>query len=135
MKTFQDQWPDRMERRGHWRDLIQDRREGRNDLRDLSEDRFRSRDDLRDLLMDRMERRALLRELLAEHMHNRGGMHDRGDMHGAASNRFEGEEEGGGGASGVNRQDLRDLILDHVRSRGDVDEMLEQIRDRIQGED
>ena len=37
--------------------------------------------------------------------------------------------------SGINHQDLRDLILDRVRSRGDVDQLLEQIRDRIQPEE
>lgn len=81
-------------------------------------------------MADRLERRALLRELLAEHMHNRGGA--AGDL---VSNRFEGAEENTGGTAGVNREDLRDLILDRIRNRGDVDQLLEQIHDRIGGEE
>jgi hypothetical protein len=104
--------------------------EGRNDLRDLFEDRIRSRDDMRDLLADRLERRALLRELLAEHMHNKGGA--AGEL---ASNRAEGADENSGGTTGVNREDLHDLILDRIRNRGDVDQLLEQIHDRIGRED
>ena len=119
-----------MERHGHVRDLIRDRLEGRNDIRDLVEDRIRSREDLRDLLADRTERRALLRELLAEHMHNRGGA-----AGSQVSNRFEGAEDNTGGAAGINREDLRDLILDRIRNRGEVDQVLEQIRDRIGGEE
>ena len=77
-------------------------------------------------MANRLERRALLRELFAEHMHNRGGAAD--DL---VSNRFEGADENTGGAAGINREDLRDLILDRLRNRGDVDHLLEQIHDRI----
>jgi hypothetical protein len=125
-----DSSADRTEKRGHVRDLIRDRLEGRNDLRDLFEDRMRSREDMRDLLADRMERRALLRELLSEHMQNRGGA--AGDH---VSNRFEGADENMGGTGGINREDLRDLILDRIRNRGEVDQLLEQIHDRIGGEE
>ena len=113
-----------------FRDLIRDRLETRNDLRDLLGDRIRSREDLRDLLTDRMERRALLRELLAEHMNNRGG--SAGDL---VLNRSEGSDENPGGTAGINREDLRDLILDSVRNRGEVGQLLEQIHDRIAGEE
>ena len=51
------------------------------------------------------------------------------------SNRFESGEENAGGAAGINREDLRDLILDRIRNRGDVDQLLEQIHDRIEGEE
>jgi hypothetical protein len=51
------------------------------------------------------------------------------------SNRSESGEENAGGSAGVNREDLRDLILDRIRNRGDVDQLLEQIHGRIGGED
>jgi 7,8-dihydropterin-6-yl-methyl-4-(beta-D-ribofuranosyl)aminobenzene 5'-phosphate synthase len=45
-----------------------------------------------------------------------------------------GVEETAGNATGINREDLRDLILDRIRNRGEVDQLLEQIHDRIGGE-
>jgi len=76
-----------------------------------------------------LERRALVRELLSDRLRNRGSMAD------LVSNRFQGSEENDGGATGTNREDLRDLILDRIRNRGDVDQLLEQIHDRIGGEE
>ena len=73
----------------------------------------------------------MLRELLAEHVRGQEG-----GLRGHASERLENAtEERSGTETGVNREDLRDLILDRVRSSGDVDQLLEQIRDRISGEE
>ena len=142
---MRDLLSDRMERRARLRDLLADRFEGRNDLRelfadrargredlrDLSADRMQGREDLRDLLQDRLERRALLRELLAEHVRAQEGR-----LSGLGSERLENAaDERSGTETGVNREDLRDLILDRIRNRGDVDQLLEQIRDRIEGQE
>jgi len=120
---------ERAERRGQLRDLILDRLQERQALRELLGDRLRGREDLRDLLADRLERRMLLRQILAEHPILGERMGNQGD----SSDRYEGAEENEGGATGISRADLRDLILDHVRSRGDVDQVLEQIHNRIEG--
>jgi hypothetical protein len=101
----------------------------RQAVRELLGDRLRGREDLRDLLTDRLERRALLRQILAEHPVLGERMGNRGD----SSDRYEGAEENEGGGTGISRADLRDLILDHIRSRGDVDQVLEQIHNRIEG--
>ena len=86
---------------------------------------------MRDLLQDRLERRALLRELLAEHVQRQEGR-----LRGHASERLENAAEGRSGfETGVNREDLRDLILDRIRSSGGVDQLLEQIQDRISGDE
>ena len=92
---------------------------------------MQGREDLRDLLQDRLERRALLRELLAEHVRGQEGR-----LSGLGSERLENAaDERSGTETGVNREDLRDLILDRIRNRGDVDQLLEQIRDRIEGQE
>jgi len=89
-----------------------------------------NRGDPSDLLADRLERRAMLRQMLAEHPVLGEHMGNRGD----SSDRDEGAaEESEGGETGISRADLRDLILDHIRSRGDVDQVLEQIHNRIEG--
>src|SRR5271166_2086131 len=130
-EDLRDLLSDRMERRARQRDLLADRFEGRNDLRELLADRMQSREDLRDLLKDRLERRALLRELLAEHVRAQEGR-----LSGLGSERLENAaDERSGTGTGVNREDLRDLILDRIRNRGDVDQLLEQIRDRIEGQE
>ena len=116
-----------MGRRGQFRDHIRD--QSRNDLPDLLEDRMRSREDLRDLIANRLEKRALVPELQSERPRNRGHMADH------ESNRFESGEENAGGAAGIDREELSDLILDRIRNRGDVDQLLEQIHDRIEGEE
>jgi len=125
-EDLRDLLADRMERCARLRDLLGERLEGRADLRDLLADRIRGREDLRDLIQDRLERRALLRELLAEHVRGQEGR-----LRGLASERENAAEEGPGATAGVSRDDLRDLILDRIHSRGDVDQLLEQIRNRI----
>ena len=59
-----------------------------------------------------------------------------GRLSGLGSERLENAaDERSGTETGVNREDLRDLILDRIRNRGDVDQLLEQIRDRIEGQE
>lgn len=117
-----------MGRRADYRDLGLGRHGGRNGSHDFMGDRDRNRDDLQDWILDRMERRALLREMLADHMQRED------DWGGRASSRFEGAEENDGG-SAITRADLRDLILARIRSNGQVDQVLEQIQERIEGEE
>src|SRR5271166_5669434 len=126
-----DRISDRIGSREEIRELLADRARGREDLRDLLADRSRGREDLRDLLQDRLEKRALLRELLAEHVRAQEGR-----LSGLGSERLENAaDERSGTETGVNREDLRDLILDRIRNRGDVDQLLEQIRDRFEGQE
>ncbi len=71
-------------------------------------------------------------------MGSRGGMGNRGGMmmgEGMMRDRGSGGTGGGSAASGINRDDLRDLILDRIRSSGQLDQLLEQIHNRIEGED
>ena len=116
-----------MGRRADYRDLRLGRHEGRNGPHFMA-DRGSSPDDLQDWILNRMERRALLREMLAEHMQRED---DRG---GPASSRFEGAEENDGSPA-LTRTDLRDLILARIRSNGQLDQLLEQIQDRIEGDE
>ncbi len=124
-EDFRDLQEDRMDRRAR-----ADRWEGQNDFRDQSADRMQGREDLRGILQDRLERRALLRELLAEHVQRQEGR-----LHGLASERYENAAEEGSEATGINRDDVRDLILDRIRNSGDVDQLLEQFRDRMEGQE
>ena len=139
------------------RERLADRIGGRGDLRDFSVDRMERRGHIRDLIRDRLEGRTISATFSkiafgagrtcatslptawragSPARATRRDMHNRGDAAGdLVSNRFEGGEENTGGTAGINREDLRDLILDRIRNRGDVDQLLEQIHDRIGGED
>ncbi len=119
---------DRLEGRGHLRELLADRLEGREDLRELLADRLREREDLRDLILDRLGRRALLRELLAEHVAS-----EEGRTHSGASEH--GSKERASDAGRISRDDLRELILNRIRDRGEAGELLDELRDRIGGEE
>lgn len=151
---------DRMAQRGELRDLILDRMERRRALRELilnrlaeeegygaertygrgaSADRsalaeailsrIAARAELRDLILEKLARRAALRDRLFERLEERGGLRallaDLREARGETGGRYEEE--------GMNREDLRDLILDRVRSHGDAVRLLDLIRDRTGG--
>jgi hypothetical protein len=121
---------DKLERRAALRELLMDRLERRQALRDLISDRLQGREDLQDLIMDRLERRAAIRDLIADRMGSRDSFE--GDYDGSearyagAGREREYDEE-----PMIDREDLRDIILDRIQSGGGLSQVLNQLRDRV----
>ncbi|MGA7324955.1 MAG: hypothetical protein WBX25_10840 [Rhodomicrobium sp.] len=135
---------DRLERRQAIRELIENRLQGEGGLRGLLSERaggegglgIEGRGRIRELLAETPERD--LRRLIRDHLEERAALLDLisqcvGERGGRLGERI---SEGGGrfGQSAEDRQAVRELILDRLRSNPDLEQTLNRLRDRIGGQ-
>jgi hypothetical protein len=121
----------KLERRAELRELLMDRLERGKEFRRHLLDRLERRQDLEDLIMDRLERRAALRDRIADRLGSRED-YDRPEDYGRAYDRgYEGYEGGYDEEPMLDREDVRDIILDRIQSSGGLSQVLNQLRDRV----